>query len=143
MSMEVAETLGKMEQSNSQSSRPAKYVALTDPLYDYIARHRSHVVDPILDALRAETQSLGDVARMLISPEQGNFLTLLTKLLDVRTAVEVGTFTGYSSICLARGSQSSNTCFASPNWSSTRLARPSCFQYRRAIEAHSALTSKQ
>ena len=101
--MNVAETLGKMEQSNSQSSRPAKYVALTDPLYDYIARHRSRVVDPLLDALRAETESLGDVARMLISPEQGNFLTLLTKLLDVRTAVEVGTFTGYSSICLARG----------------------------------------
>ena len=101
--MEVAETLGKMELSNSQSSRPAKYVALTGPLYDYIARHRSRVVDALLDALRAETESLGDVARMLISPEQGDFLTLLTKLLDVRTAVEVGTFTGYSSICLARG----------------------------------------
>ena len=92
-----------MEPSKSQSSPPAKYVALTDPLYDYIARHRSRVVDPLLDALRTETESLGDVARMLISPEQGDFLTLLTKLLDVRTAVEVGTFTGYSSICLARG----------------------------------------
>src|SRR5678816_1640700 len=92
-----------MELSNSQSSRPAKYVALTGPLYDYIARHRSRVVDALLDALRAETESLGDVARMLISPEQGDFLTLLTKLLEVRTAVEVGTFTGYSSICLARG----------------------------------------
>ena len=101
--MEGAETIGKMELSNSQSSRPAKYVALTGPLYDYIARHRSRVVDALLDALRAETESLGDVARMLISPEQGDFLTLLTKLLDVRTAVEVGTFTGYSSICLARG----------------------------------------
>jgi caffeoyl-CoA O-methyltransferase len=92
-----------MEPSNSQSSPPAKYVALTDPLYGYIARHRSRLVDPLLDALRAETESLGDIARMLISAEQGDFLTLLTKLLDVRTAVEVGTFTGYSSICLARG----------------------------------------
>jgi caffeoyl-CoA O-methyltransferase len=92
-----------MEPSKSQLSPPAKYVALTGPLYDYIVRHRSRVADPLLEALRAETQSLGDVARMLISPEQGDFLTLLTKLLDVRTAVEIGTFTGYSSICLARG----------------------------------------
>jgi caffeoyl-CoA O-methyltransferase len=92
-----------MELSKSQPSQPAKYVALTGPLYDYIVRHRSGVADPLLDALRAETESLGDVARMLISPEQGDFLTLLTKLLEVRIAVEVGTFTGYSSICLARG----------------------------------------
>ena len=92
-----------MEPPNSQSSPSAKYVALTDPLYDYIARHRSRVIDPLLDTLRTETEALGEVARMLISPEQGDFLTLLTKLLDVRTAVEVGTFTGYSSMCLARG----------------------------------------
>ncbi len=92
-----------MEPSNSQSGLPAKYVALTDPLYDYIVRHRSRIDDPVLAALRAETESLGDVARMLISPEQGDFLTILTKLLDVRCAIEVGTFTGYSSICLARG----------------------------------------
>jgi caffeoyl-CoA O-methyltransferase len=82
---------------------PAKYVALTDQLYDYIARHRSRVDDPVLRELRAETESLGDIARMLISPEQGDFLTLLTKLLNVQLAIEVGTFTGYSSICLARG----------------------------------------
>ena len=92
-----------MEPPNSQSSPPAKYVALNDSLYDYIVHHRSRVVDPLLDALRRETESLGDAARMLISPEQGDFLTLLTKLLGVRTAVEVGTFTGYSSVCIARG----------------------------------------
>ena len=92
-----------MEPPNSQSSPPAKYVALNDSLYDYIVHHRSRVVDPLLDALRRETESLGDAARMLISPEQGDFLTLLTKLLDVHTAVEIGTFTGYSSICIARG----------------------------------------
>ncbi len=92
-----------MTPPNSQPSVPAKYVALNDSLYDYIVRHRSRAVDPILDELRAETEALGDLAKMLISPEQGDFLTLLTKLLDVRTVVEVGTFTGYSSICLARG----------------------------------------
>ncbi|HEY3664023.1 MAG TPA: O-methyltransferase [Chthoniobacterales bacterium] len=92
-----------METPKPPSNSPAKYVTLNDSLYDYITRHRSRAIDPVLDALRAETETLGDVARMLISPEQGDFLTLLTGLLDVRTVVEVGTFTGYSSICLARG----------------------------------------
>ena len=92
-----------MEPQKSRASQPAKYVALNDALYDYVVRQRSRVDDPVLDALRVETEALGDVARMLISPEQGDFLSLLTRLLEVRTAVEVGTFTGYSSICLARG----------------------------------------
>ena len=93
-----------MEPGRNLGQRPPlKYVALNDTLYDYITRHRSRLVDPILAKLRHETESLGDVARMLISPEQGDFLTLITKLLGVRSAVEIGTFTGYSSICLARG----------------------------------------
>ena len=89
-----------MEPANSSAS---KYVALTDALYEYLVRHRSHSVDPVLQALRSETESLGEIARMLVSPEQGSFLTLLTKVVGARCAVEVGTFTGYSSICLARG----------------------------------------
>jgi predicted O-methyltransferase YrrM len=92
-----------MSAPNSLPKPPAKYVALNDALYDYIVRHRSGAVDPVLDELRRETESLGEVARMLISPEQGDFLTLLTRLLGVHRAVEVGTFTGYSSICIARG----------------------------------------
>jgi caffeoyl-CoA O-methyltransferase len=40
---------------------------------------------------------------MQISPDQGAFMTLLTRLVGARFAVEVGTFTGYSSICIARG----------------------------------------
>jgi len=92
-----------MEESHSQQVPPAKYVELNDALYEYVVQHRSHRDDPVLDALRAETATLGDAARMLISREQGDFLTLLTRLLDVRHAIEVGTFTGYSSTCLARG----------------------------------------
>jgi caffeoyl-CoA O-methyltransferase len=100
-----------MKPAESQPHPPAKYVALTDQLYDYITRNRSRFVDPLLRDLRTETESLGEAARMLISPEQGDFLTLLTKLLDVRCAVEVGTFTGYSSICLARGLSASGRLF--------------------------------
>ncbi len=61
---------------------------------------------------------------MLISREQGEFLTILTRLLEVGNAVEVGTFTGYSSICIARGLTNSGrlTCFdLSAEW--TALAQ--------------------
>ncbi len=92
-----------MAPSQTKNAPVTKYVPLNDSLHDYITRHRSHVADPLLEQLRTETQSLGEAARMLISPEQGDFLTLLAKLLNLRCAIEVGTFTGYSSICLARG----------------------------------------
>ncbi|MEO5719439.1 MAG: class I SAM-dependent methyltransferase [Chthoniobacterales bacterium] len=108
-----------MEPSQSPPAVPAKYVALNDSLYDYITRQRSRVNDPVLDSLRTETEALGDLAKMLISPEQGAFLTLLTELLDVRTVVEVGTFTGYSAICLARGLPGGGQlyCFdVNPEW---------------------------
>jgi caffeoyl-CoA O-methyltransferase len=110
-----------MEPARSSAS---KYVTLTDPLYDYVVRHRSHSVDPLLQELRSATEALGEIARMLISPEQGSFLTLLTKLLGVRCAVEVGTFTGYSSICLARGLSEGGRLFcfdSSAEW--TAIAR--------------------
>ena len=105
---------------------PAKYVALNDALYDYVVRCRSRAGDPLLDALRAETEALGDIARMLISREQGDLLTVLTRLLNVRSAAEVGTFTGYSSICIARGLALDGrlTCFdLSTEW--TAIARRS------------------
>src|SRR4029079_833398 len=54
-------------------------------------------------ALIEETRALGPVAGMQIAPEQGAFLTLLTRLVGARYAVEVGTFTGYSALCIARG----------------------------------------
>ncbi len=55
------------------------------------------------EALIEETAALGSVAGMQIAPEQGAFLTLLTRLLGVRSAIEIGTFTGYSALCIARG----------------------------------------
>jgi caffeoyl-CoA O-methyltransferase len=49
------------------------------------------------------TAALGDVAGMQIAPEQGALMTLLTQIVGARFAVEVGTFTGYSALCIARG----------------------------------------
>ncbi len=80
-----------------------KYLALNDPLYRYLAGCRSHADDPVLAALREETAAMGDDARMQISPDQGSLMTLLVAAIGARSALEVGTFTGYSSICIARG----------------------------------------
>jgi caffeoyl-CoA O-methyltransferase len=80
-----------------------KYVALTDALYQYLCSCRSNSADRVLQALRAETDRLGEVSRMQISPEQGSLLTILTAAIRATSAIEVGTFTGYSSICIARG----------------------------------------
>lgn len=79
----------------------AKSIGLSDSLHSYVVGHSSPV-DPVLRELAEETAAMGGVARMQIAPEQGTFLTLLTRLLRPRQAVEVGTFTGYSAICVAR-----------------------------------------
>jgi caffeoyl-CoA O-methyltransferase len=79
-------------------------IALTTELHDYLVRHNRPGPDDVLAELADETaRLLPDDAGMQIAPEQGAFMTLLTKVLGVRFAVEVGTFTGYSSICIARG----------------------------------------
>ena len=61
--------------------------------------------DDVLAELRAETAALGRRLGMQVGADQGALLTLLTRLVGARHAVEVGTFTGYSSICIARGLQ--------------------------------------
>jgi caffeoyl-CoA O-methyltransferase len=74
-------------------------------ILDYVADHASPRPDTVLDELRARTEALGDVSVMQVSPDQGALLTILTGLARATFAVEVGTFTGYSSICIARGLQ--------------------------------------
>lgn len=59
--------------------------------------------DEVLADLARYNAGLGPISSMQIAPEQGVFLTLLTKLLAPRLVVEIGTFTGYSAICFARG----------------------------------------
>ena len=57
--------------------------------------------DPLLRQLREQTAQ-DPLARMQIAPEQGQFMALLVKLTGARRVIEVGTFTGYSSLCMAR-----------------------------------------
>ena len=76
-----------------------KTTPLTDALYDYLLSI-SLREPPLLRRLREETA--GDsMARMQIAPEQGQFMTLLTELLGARRVVEIGVYTGYSSLCVA------------------------------------------
>ena len=51
----------------------AKYVTLNNALYDYVVRCRSRADDPLLDTLRAETEALGDMARILIVASRATF----------------------------------------------------------------------
>lgn len=72
-------------------------------LDDYLNDHSS-AADEVLRDLAEETrQALPDSAQMQISQDQGALLTTLTQLTGAQLAVEVGTFTGYSSISIARG----------------------------------------
>jgi len=80
----------------------SKFIAVDEALHAYILAHRTPD-DDVLRELQEETARLGDRARMQIAPDQGTFLRLLVSALGARRAVEVGTFTGMSSICIARG----------------------------------------
>ncbi|MFQ5668459.1 MAG: O-methyltransferase [Candidatus Binatia bacterium] len=102
---------------------PDKFTTLTTDLYDYLVRHRSER-DPVLAALAKETANLGPISLMQVAPEQGAFLTLLARAIGARAAVEVGTFTGYSALCLARGLTDDGRllcCDVSEEW--TRIGR--------------------
>ena len=74
-------------------------LSLNDRLYDYVLSH-SLREPALLKELRAETAKL-PAAGMQIGPEQGQFMALLVELLGVKQALEVGVFTGYSSLAVA------------------------------------------
>jgi predicted O-methyltransferase YrrM len=73
-------------------------LSLDDRLYQYLLAH-SLREPPALAALRAETASHPKV-NMQIAPEQGQFMQMLVRMLGARRAIEVGVFTGYSSLAV-------------------------------------------
>ncbi len=83
------------------SPRP-KYTALDSALYDYLVAHRTPD-DEVVRELREETARLGSHAVMQISPDQASFLRILAAATGARRAIEVGTFTGFSALAIARG----------------------------------------
>lgn len=76
-----------------------KTLNLTDDLYQYVLDLSLREPD-ILRRLREETAS-HPMSQMQIAPEQGQFMALLVRLMEARTVLEVGVFTGYSSLSVA------------------------------------------
>jgi len=73
-------------------------IQLDDRTYDYLIAHSLREA-PVLLKLRAETASHPKV-NMQIAPEQGQFMQMLVRLTGARRAIEVGVFTGYSSLAV-------------------------------------------
>jgi caffeoyl-CoA O-methyltransferase len=88
---------------------------------DYAIAHSS-APDDLQRQLIAETaERLGPRAGMQISPDEGVFLEVLTRASGARHAVEVGTFTGYSALCIARALPADGTllcCDINEEWTS-------------------------
>ena len=107
------------------AERPeTKSIIVTQAVQDYSVAHSSWPPDEVQRSLIEATGALGGISMMQISPEQGAFMTLLTRLVGAKLAVEVGTFTGYSSICIARGLAEGGRlvcCDVSEEW--TAIAR--------------------
>jgi len=100
-----------------------KSFLLSEQLHRYLVDH-SLPLDDVQRSLISETEALGGVSSMQIAREQGAFLTVLTAALAVRSAVEVGTFTGFSALCIARGLAGGGRllcCDVSEDW--TAIAR--------------------
>ncbi len=96
---------------------------LDDRLNDYVVGH-TEPADEVMVRLTERTEALGDVAGMQVGPDQAAFLTMLTRFAGVRRAVEVGTFTGTSALCIARGLADGGRllcCDVSEEW--TAIAR--------------------
>jgi caffeoyl-CoA O-methyltransferase len=74
-------------------------ISLTESLYEYLLAVSLREPE-LLRRLRAETAA-EPMARMQISPEQGQFMALLARLSGARRCLEIGVFTGYSSLALA------------------------------------------
>jgi len=79
-----------------------KSFVLGGAVHRYVLDHSS-TIDDVRQRLISETARLGAVSGMQVAPEQCVFLTILTRALGVRSAVEVGTFTGLSSLSIALG----------------------------------------
>ncbi|MCK9921149.1 class I SAM-dependent methyltransferase [Frankia sp. AgPm24] len=101
----------------------AGQVEVSDVLQQYV-RDVSLRDDEVLRDLAAETAGMSALAAMVTMPEEGQLLALLTSLVGARNVLELGTFTGYGALCMARALPSGGrlvTCDISERW--TRIAQ--------------------
>jgi caffeoyl-CoA O-methyltransferase len=91
---------------------------VSEALYDYIVENSSPV-DEFQQRLIGRTAQVGERARMQIGTAQGTLFTLLTQLMSARAVIEVGTFTGYSALAIAKGLPADGrllTCDVNEEW---------------------------
>ena len=93
---------------------------LSPEIHQYMLAHGTEP-DSIQTGLIEATNALGGISIMQIAPEQGALMTMLARLMGATRAIEVGTFTGYSALCLARGLPEDGQlicCDVSDEWTS-------------------------
>lgn len=96
---------------------------MNDALYNYLLNTSSRQSDLLKEL--ADITAKDPMARMQIAPEQGQFMGLLVKLVNAKNIIEVGTFTGYSSICMAQNMSRPGRivcCDIDENWTNTAKA---------------------
>lgn len=119
---------------------PAQFADKTLPVTPELAAYVRAQAGPVSAAQRAlieTTLALGEPAEMQVPVEQGALLTLLARLIGARTVVEVGTFTGYSTLSLALGvgpTGTVTTCDITDRW--TDIARDAWQQAGVAERIH-------
>ena len=77
-----------------------KNIEVTQDLLDYIYNH-THPLHPVQKDILTHNKTLGDIQRMQISEIQGHFLQLIIKINSVKSCLEIGTFTGFSTLTMA------------------------------------------
>ncbi len=105
-------------------SNAPKDFHLSPAVHEYLGAHGTPP-DAIQQELIEATQQLGGISIMQVAPEQGAFMTLFTRAIGARRAIEVGTFTGLSALCIARGLPEDGRlvcCDVSDEW--TNVGKP-------------------
>ncbi|MGW7757442.1 O-methyltransferase [Streptomyces violaceusniger] len=98
----------------------ADQLILSSPLLDYV-RDFSLREDDVLREVREETAELPGGTALQINPEEGQFLALLVRMTGAADVLELGTYTGYSALCMARALPADGhlvTCDITGRWPS-------------------------
>ena len=125
--------VGRPRARTDMSDRPIKSLGLSPALHGYLVDHGSPPDAILSELIQVTRDRIGGLAMMQIPPEEGALLTLLARLIGARRAIEIGTFTGYSAICIARGLAPGGKllcCDVSQEW--TDIGRP--FWKRAGVE---------
>jgi caffeoyl-CoA O-methyltransferase len=88
-------------------------------VHDYLLEHSSPLDEVARSLIDVTWERFSEHGLMQIAPEQGLFMTMLTRMVGARRAIEVGTFTGFSALCIARGLADGGTlicCDISEEW---------------------------